>query len=162
MAEITIDTNIFEHADNPQESREQAARELVHLILEDRDIILCVDSGFDLNPSENESRIGWEYINRLRGNTLGYYVLDWMGRQGRIEPMECDPDQYERQTVRSLISSSGADQKFVLVTLETSTGVMASHDYQDFPTEVRERLKSKLNVHVLDAEQARVRIEKVS
>jgi hypothetical protein len=39
---------------------------------------LCVDHGFDLREAKNRSRIGGEYLNRLRVGTPGYEMVAYL------------------------------------------------------------------------------------
>ncbi|TCK68479.1 hypothetical protein [Acidipila rosea] len=154
LTDIVIDTNIFLHAENQQEQRQASCQMLIEL-LNDGESKLCVDEGFDLEESKNRSIIGREYIAHLRDGSLGYALVGYLARTGRVAMLPRKVPQAAKRHILQQIPD-GPDRTFVFIAHNSDEKVLVSHDFNDIPPTVRQRIKNAIDVCIVDASQAAV------
>jgi hypothetical protein len=154
LADIVVDTNVFMHAGDAREPRRRQAEDLLRALQQTTcTTLLCVDEGFDLNEARNKSHIGSEYLKHLRFGTLALAVITNLAGSLRIKPVPrgVAPNvsrQITQQGVR------GVDRTFVQVAYNSQDKTLACHDFDDLPNTVRARLRAKIGVAILAADQA--------
>ena len=150
MVDITIDTNVILHAENPNESRFAAAISFFAL-LQTSDVIWCLDEGFDASEARNRSRIYSEYLARALPSALGMQVLAFLAANERIVSRPA-PSPTVRKTIRQLVWDP-TDRVFAHVAKQSESGVLVTHDLANFPTQCCKGLED-LGVAVVDANRA--------
>jgi hypothetical protein len=153
LADIVLDTNVLVHADNPEEVRQHASRELL-IELRDRETHLCVDEGFDLNESKNRSVIGCEYLKHLRFGMLGLAVVAHLASSLRVRQVSRSMPQGVARLIRQQGVPKGADRIFLYVAYNSQSKTLTCHDFNDVPPAVRARLRDKIGLRILDAEES--------
>lgn len=156
MSDIVIDTNVFLHAEDPRQPRNEAASDLIELLLS-TDIEICVDEGFSLTEADNRSFVGNEYIRHIRIGSLGYALLLSKSLTKQLKIVEVDITQKERKIVNRLIRSK-EDRIFVKIALSSDSMLLASHDFGDIPQASRDALQFELDLIVTDAGGAKLLI----
>ena len=86
VSEIVVDTNIFVHANRPDQETSRLFSEALEfvLLLEQNSVCLCVDEGFSLAESENGSRIGYEYLEYIRYGSVSMEMINMLASKARI------------------------------------------------------------------------------
>jgi hypothetical protein len=152
LADIVLDTNVLVHAHNTKQIRFQASQDLL-IELRNCNTNLCVDEGFHLDEAQNKSQIGSEYLKHLRFGMLGLAVIAHLASSLRIR-------QLSRQVppnVGRYIRQQGVpkpDRIFLFVAYNSQSKTVTCHDFNDLPDTVRARLRKKIGLQVLDAEEA--------
>lgn len=153
MTEIVIDTNVFVHAHNNAAPEHDDAKFLCSLI-RGAETVLCVDDGFSLNETQNNSRIGREYLDHLRSGTIGFETVALLARTGRVRFVTSKIAASEARWLNQKIPHNPTDRIFVRVTYNTADRLFVSHDRHDFPDEVRESLRARWSLRVVGADGA--------
>jgi len=154
LVDIVVDTNVFLHAENSQESRRaQAAGLLLALQNKTCTTLLCVDEGFDLEEAKNRSQIGSEYLKHLRHGTLAFAVVVHLLGSLRIKQVRRGvPSNVSRRIIQQGVT--GVDRTFIQVTYNSRDKTLACHDFDDVPDTVRDRLRGAIGVRILAADEA--------
>ena len=150
IEDITLDTNVLMHADNPNEIRFEASKSFLERLLE-VETHLCIDEGFSLDEGENKSLIGHEYLQRLSQGGLGYAVISFLAQTGRVAIVEKRIPPAVVNKINQLISNK-RDKTFIRVAYNSTTRTLVSHDFADFSGVVREKLRKKLCLRIEDAQ----------
>jgi hypothetical protein len=151
LADVVVDTNVWAHADNPNEPRQTDAIAFLTDLLGGTTEV-CVDPGFSLVESENRSKIGSEYLAHLSALPFASATLATLSNSGRVSFVSTAvPDRVRRIINRVICDSS--DRVFVKVAHNTNSGVLCSHDYTHMPPGARVRLRP-FQVEVLSAAEA--------
>jgi len=159
LADVVIDTNILLHAENKQEQRQQSCQILIDL-LRDVDSKLCVDVGFDFEESNNRSIIGQEYIKHLRAGSLGYALVEYLARSGRVSILPRSVPPSVMRHIKQI--PKGPDRTYVRVANNSKDKTFVSHDFNDIPLTVRKRIKDAIDVCIVDANEAAVSMQCVT
>ena len=143
LEDIVIDTNVLMHANNPSSGRQQQAVELISAML-GASTALCLDAVFvgDLAQPKS-SLIEHEYMENLGAPSIGSEFLIRMASTGRIVRLPRTVEEDARQWINRQIGNP-RDRTFIRVTVNSSERVLVSHDFQDFPTDVRAGCSSSL------------------
>jgi hypothetical protein len=105
-----------------------------------------------LDASQNTSRIFGEYLTTLSPIALSASVLATLFAEGRYALVPRTVSKEVRGKINRLIRKSAAtDKVFISVTYNSRDRVLASHDFTDLPTAVRQSLSNELSVTVVDA-----------
>lgn len=157
LADIVIDTNVFLHAVNNIEPRQQSCILMLNL-LNDGTTQLCVDEGFSLEESKNRSHIGQEYITHLRAGSIGYALVGHLARSGRVSIL---PRRVPATVSRHITTQirKGPDRTYVYVAYNSMGKTFASHDFNDIPTTVRTRIQRAIAVRIVDAAEAAISLQ---
>ncbi|WP_446745189.1 hypothetical protein [Silvibacterium acidisoli] len=150
LVDLVIDTNIFLHAQNKQEKRQKSCEALVALF-KDSSCKICVDEGFDLDESRNRSIIGQEYTKHLRIGSLGYALVEYLARSGRISFVSTRVSVQVSRHIRQV--TKGPDRTYVRVAHNSNEKTLASHDFTDISSAIRQRLRDAIDVSVLDSSE---------
>jgi hypothetical protein len=140
LQDVTIDTNVLMHCDNPTEPRRDASRDFV-LAFISSETKLCVDEGFDLDESRNTSHIGHEYLTHLVFGNIGYIAVSEAAKNKRIVFLKKDAAPATQRTINRLVSDKG-DRHFVRVAMNSVSKVLVSHDRRAFDAAKKELQKS--------------------
>ncbi|MBX3046652.1 MAG: hypothetical protein KF698_06620 [Anaerolineales bacterium] len=149
--ELVIDTNIFVHANNEAIVQHQSALALVSGLLEHDDVI-CVDPGFSIENAKNRSSIVHEYLTHVHHGSFAFYVLGVLGTNQRINEKPKQTDSATNKVIRQHVHDK-TDSTFVKVARYTNTGTLVSHDFRNFPTNVRKTLERLISVFVIAADE---------
>jgi hypothetical protein len=150
LTDIVIDTNVFLHAQNPNEDRFQSAIEFLQQLLT-VDTKLCIDGVFDLK-APHLSLIAHEYLEHIKPGGLGYATLVNLLQSGRVKMnTSAKIAPVLRRMVVSLIPGDSRDRTFVFVAYNSHSKVLVSHDWVDFKPHVRERIRKQLVVTIEEA-----------
>ena len=152
MDDIVIDTNVFMHAHNPNEKRSTNAKKLLLKII-DNDILLCVDSGFNLIEAKNSSLICHEYIKHLRHGSIGLAVVVKLASDKRIKELTSSTERKITKKVNQLLRNK-SDKIFLKVAHNSNNKVLVSHDYQDFSKTKRKTIKKDLDISIIESDDA--------
>lgn len=146
---MVIDTNVLMHADDPRESRQADAIELLSRLL-DCETVLAIDEGFDLDPALNRSLIGGEYFENLTPSSFASEALAHLAQSMRTKSVSRSLDAGTRKKINRLVRKP-RDRTFLLVAHKSDEQILCSHDYEDFQKSKRPDIKSKLGVVVAEA-----------
>lgn len=152
LTDVVVDTNVFLHADDPSTPHQSAARELV-VALVNGHIALCVDKkNANSGDGDYNSLILAEYAKHVRATMLAFPILQQLlaGRGAKFVPRAV-PDGIRKQ-IRQAVPGNTRDRTFVQTAYNTESGVLASHDFTDFPLGVRAGLKARTGVRVATAD----------
>lgn len=147
---IVIDTNVLEHADNPDEMRQLHCIELIEYISATENIILHVDEGFDTDEARNRSRIGSEYWERLPQGSIGHTFLLLLFSTDRIDFLSKVVPSGISNKIRQKVHDI-SDVVFAKVTYNSDDKVLISHDFKHFPPKSREFLLEQIGIEVMVA-----------
>jgi len=152
--DVVIDTNVLVHAKNPAVwSHDDAKSFLVALLAGQAK--WCMDEGFSWNEADNQSFIYSEYRRKLIPTDLGLSVLAKLARTRRVAiAPKCSRDVRDR--IRALVPANPVDCRFAQTAAESQSGMLVSHDVQDFPDRVRAAMRGdrELRVDILHAFEA--------
>lgn len=148
LVDLVVDTNVLLHASNPAEDRFNDAQAFLEVLL-DSVAIMCVDKGYTLDTARNRSQIMAEYLTHLRAGTLGFQVVQTMAANERIRGVERHIEPREAKKIKQAVWDR-TDRVFVKVTLNTEERTLVSHDFQHFPLDARDTLRTEIRVHILD------------
>ena len=148
LADIVVDTNVLGHAQNPNEPRFASSVAFLEALLESSTDI-CLDGIFAFGGA-NRSLIGQEYINVVGFGSVSYVALTRLLQSGRIRTISVKVSQDVKKFIEDEIRNV-RDRTFVRVTYNSEERCLASHDRIDFPDDVRDRLKRRLDVMIQDA-----------
>jgi hypothetical protein len=153
LVDIVIDTNVFLHAENPQEPRQRDADALLNKI---RACVvqLCVDDGFDIVEAQNRSVIGAEYLKWLRAGSLGYALVTFLAGSARLKILPRAVPAKVSKAIRTQVPN-GPDRTFLKIAFNSQEKVLSSHDFNDIPQTVRNRLFAQVGLSVVDADRAK-------
>jgi hypothetical protein len=154
LGDITVDTNVLVHAQNPSEIRFEDAVAFLNE-LRGCETKLCVDRLFAFDH-QNTSLIGHEYVRNLNAGGFAFEFLRLLLNTERVKSVATGAPANVRKIVLAIANKR--DRTFVLVAYNSADRLFTSHDWEDFPTKVRENLKAKLDVTVEDAASARSRL----
>lgn len=152
LSDIVVDTNVLMHASNFQEPRQADAQSFL-LSLQISETQLCVDEGFDINEAKNRSHIGSEYLNNLNIGMLGFAVVSYLAKSGRIRMVSRSVPPAISKKIRLRVGSA-QDRVFVRVAFNSEDKTLASHDFTDLPQKTRNELSKKISVTILSAGEA--------
>jgi hypothetical protein len=150
LEDITLDTNVLMHADDPRQSRRPASQALLRNVL-DSTCLLCLDEGFDLSPSRNRSLIAAEYLQNLRVGGLGYALVATLAASNRVRELPRSVPGGSGNIIRRLIIDR-TDRKFLAVAYGSDSRTMYSHDFTHFPKRVRVSAAKELGVTIMAAD----------
>ena len=157
LRDVAVDTNVFAHADNPNEIRQADAVEFLSAFLES-DALLLVDADFSLIEHENRSAIGSEYLQHIIAVALplASATLARLASSSRILEISAAVPNHIRRRINQLVADP-SDRVFVKVALNGESKVLCSHDFKHLSVRVRGELRS-LSIAVLDANEACLRL----
>lgn len=153
LSDIVVDANVLVHANNPGEPRHQHAIGFVGA-LASCTAALCIDPGFDLEPSRNRSLIGQEYLEYLHHGTAGYELVAHLAAWGRLRPVPREVERAIGRRITQLIRNK-RDRTYLRVARNTKDRVLASHDFTDFSDGKRTTIAKELQIIVATADEAR-------
>lgn len=149
LNDIVIDTNVLLHSQNPNEQRFVDSNKLIIKIL-NATTDLCVDEGFNDIEANNRSFIGAEYLNNINpGSTVFSFIVE-LGHQGRIKQLKRRASNLIHNKINQLIRNR-TDRVFLNVAYNSIDRILVSHDFKDFQVLKRQKIKSELSIHVLEA-----------
>lgn len=149
--DIVIDTNVLVHANNPEVPRQGDSINFIENLLAS-ELEICVDEGFNIIESNNRSHIGHEYHTHLVFGMLGFAFLAQMAQSNRIKIISKKVNQKIDKMLKQRISNNG-DKVFVKITINSSKKILISHDFDDFPKNIRSFLKDSFDIEVLTASE---------
>ena len=117
MSDITIDTNVFVHALNPEEIRNSASLNLLQTLLSTTCKIV-IDIGFDMDESKNKSLIGAEYLKHLPPGSLPYAIVADLAQNGRISFVEKSTQPHISKKINQTLRNR-RDRTFIIVCINS-------------------------------------------
>lgn len=154
LVDIVIDNNVLMHSDNEQEPRRNQCVVLLRM-LRNCQTHLCVDDGFSLDEAKNRSHIGGEYLRHLRFGSIGFAIVSHLAQSSRIRLVPRKVPQDVSKHIRKQVNK-GPDRTYVKVAFNSTDKTLASHDFEDLPQPVRDRLRNAIGVRILAADAASV------
>lgn len=149
MSDVVVDTNVLEHTLNKTEDRQEDAARFLDSLAES-EVDLCFDTGLHPIEANNNSRIYTEYLNRLRGSpplqVVGYKL------RSREFSVVTDNTSDDLTDLMKIFVDDGTDRAFAGVAENSKSGVLVSHDYNDFPEEFRDQADDCCEVTVVEAQ----------
>lgn len=153
ISDIVVDTNVFVHANNPDDANRQRNSLMFLQTLEAATTSLCVDEGFDfVNEAQNRSHIAREYLKHIRAGMFGHYLLAKLATTARIVIVSRTVPAWVKTKIKRMPNKT--DQTFVRVTFNSQSKEMTSHDFDDFPPRVRRTLRDDIGVNVRSADHS--------
>lgn len=149
--DLTIDTNVLMHCDNPNEDRFDDARAFIEAFLES-ETALCVDEGFSLDEAQNRSHIGQEHLEHLVPGNLGYQAIVKVAQTTRVKLTKKKMSLRDIQQLNRLVHDK-TDRPFVRVAKNSGSRVLVSHDFLCFSETVRREVRRELGVQVVCASE---------
>jgi hypothetical protein len=146
--DLTIDTNVWAHADNPFEPRQADAILLLRKLLASSTAV-CVDPGFSLDEAANRSRIGSEYLTHLAKLPLAGAVLATLASTERVAFVDTNVPTPVRKCINRVIGDP-SDRVFAKVAYNSQSHVLCSHDFTHMP----EAARAELRDHAVTVEAA--------
>jgi hypothetical protein len=149
LVDITVDTNVLVHANNPQLPQSRCSLQLINLLL-NASTELCVDPGFDLEQARNQSRIAGEYLLKLHHGMMGYTLIAEAASQHRVKPVSTSINAGDKHRLE-VLGLQSVDKLLAIVSSNSEERILSTHDDQHFTEEVCGELNHRLGVSVLDA-----------
>lgn len=148
--EVTVDTNVFLHANNPAVREFEDAAIFLEQLQEVASVALAVDPGFDPDPSANASAICHEYWEQIPEQSMPYHVLVRIFASERVVERSRSTPQAVKKLVNQTISNR-RDRTFVSVAYNNKDKLLVSHDRQDFGAAKRRLFKKQAGIKIRDA-----------
>ncbi len=149
--DIVIDTNVLVHAGNPNVKCFSASLQLLKNIL-DSEFSICVDEGSNPDRQKNKSLICHEYLEKLRFGSFAFSFLTNLFQNKRVIEKAKNPGRKKKKIIEQTIRNR-RDRTFICVTCNSSNGLFASNDFEDFQRPKRAVLKSKLGILIRCSEE---------
>jgi hypothetical protein len=156
LADLTLDTNVLLHSCNPIEGRHGASIEFLHCLL-GCTTKLAIDEGFSLDPAQNRSLIGGEYLAKIVPGTLPSAVLTQLALTGRVTTFKSSVNAQAAKKLNQMVANR-RDRTFIKVCANSVGRIFVSHDFDDFPPQKRKELGKIFALEVLEAVHCRVRL----
>ena len=154
VPDLTIDTNVLMHACNPNENRFGDAVLFLTALLAAAATKLAIDDGFDLDPANNKSLIGAEYLQKLVPGSLASSVVAALARQERISiHSRALPIQHSKKLDQMV--RNRRDRTFIKVCANSEGKSLVSHDFLDFPKAKRKEISKHFGIDMFEACTAR-------
>jgi len=167
-SEVTIDTNVFFHAQNPCAKKNrpygESARKFLDSIKECADkknsIAMCVDGDWKKDTLEKDSsKIFTEY--RKHTTSFGNYgriFLETMAKKNLIHGKKKFPSPGTKGSIEKCIKTRKKQTDCVLVGVACSTDskILASNEYEDFTKDARIDIHRTLRVSVFETRDSRL------
>jgi hypothetical protein len=150
LADIVVDTNVFVHANNPENSYSDESKAFAHTLLA-ADTALCLDEGFAADEARNRSRIAAEYWQHLSPGMLGHEVIQTLAAARRVRTVELPTDQNDKRTIRRLVPRDATDRAFLGTAIRSDDRVLVSHDFDDFSDDVRDEAEAEWHMRFVEA-----------
>jgi hypothetical protein len=151
LSDVVIDTNVWAHADNPNEGRQADALDFVTALL-NATTSLCVDEGFSLIESDNRSKVGNEYLTHLVALPIASAALATLAGSGRLAFLDVRVPDAVHQMINRLVHDP-TDRIFVKLAFRTPRraccALMTSRTFHP----LRAKLK-RVSVTVFSAKEA--------
>jgi len=149
LRDVVVDTNVFAHAQNPDEERFDASLRFVRRLL-DVKTLLCIDPGFKLPPDVNRSLIGAEYLEHLHFGSFAFNALATLLAGERTSEIKLTVPHATKKRVLQLIRKP-RDRSFLIAAINSNENVFVSHDYEDFQVDKRECIRREFAVRIQEA-----------
>ena len=149
LVDVTVDTNVFMHACNPNEPRYADSISFVNTLLASI-ASLAIDAGFSTDPSKNTSLIGAEYLAKLVPGSLPHYAVAHLALNGRVAVYGSSLSPQLSKKLNQMVSNR-RDRTFVKVATNSQSCHLVSHDYADFAKAKRKAIRSTFGVDMIDA-----------
>jgi hypothetical protein len=153
LYDIVIDTCTLAHASNPDSGYQIDSIAFLNKMLE-CDTLFCIDEGFSLDASLNQSRIGVEYLRHLHTGMFGFSFLATLFRDypERICELPRGTDVATARWINQKVSDAG-DKVLAKVTNNTRNKVLASHDFEHFQIPKRDLFRREKNIRIVIASE---------
>lgn len=148
LADVVVDTDVFVHAETPNEADCEASRRFIDL-LSATDTLLCFDPGFDVEESRNRSLIAGEYLASLAPGARALLLIQQCALTDRISIVDRAVPENISRALNRLVQHN-KDRKFVRVAHNSQERVLVSHDDEHLHC-VADALAQRTNVELLDA-----------
>lgn len=152
-AGVVIDTNVLAHSENPGNASHPSAFAVVEWIRDHATMTLVLDDQGKAKPNLVTSLLFAEYRNTLQPLGFALTVVGALLSSGRVDFAD-RPDQSTRRTIRELVPQNSKDQAVLGAACGCVDRTLVSNDYTDFPDDVRDACRSRLNVEVFDSDEA--------
>lgn len=146
--DLVIDTNILVYLENKDYQFHQHCKEFSECFTQSS-FLLCIDEGFDIMESKNNSYIWYEYMKHLPTGSKGHTFLIELARQSRIIER---PKEIKNVTVRKKITQSPikkSDKIFLKIAFNSETKLLVTDEHEDFTIEIRNKFKKEAGVIIL-------------
>lgn len=148
MSNVVIDTNVFVHSCNPNNSYFEGSVDLIRRI-RDSDCIICVDEGLDYVEAKNRSRIWSEYLAHIPSMSLAKeFLAELLINERVIDVTPSVPQNILRRINRSVTDKT--DRVFVKVSYNSSSSSLVSHDYAAFSPPIRQAFQRDGVANIVD------------
>ena len=145
------------HADDPRQAHQVEAQDLLSDLL-DGAAMLCVDEGFDIDESKNQSLIGGEYAERLTAAHSATAVIAALFGTGRVRFVSRATPPGVKKNLEQTVRKK-RDRTFLAVAYNSESRVLCSHDYEDMQSRKRKFLEKKTGIEVLRVSDTRTRMQ---
>jgi len=150
LSDLVVDTNVWVHAQNPQEARFQDSLNFLSA-LQSSEVLICLDRNFDPTGASNTSLIGTEYLQSIPPTGFSYSVLAYLLASSRVKSIDDAVGQAERKAIERIVPRNKKDRRFLRVAYNSDERHLVSHDFQDFDSKARSMAQRDLNVTIVEA-----------
>jgi hypothetical protein len=147
---LVVDTNVLEHASNPNEIRCEDSVKLIEQLSNSHYNIACDEGANFEMPCKNRSHIISEYLSRLNQSMLGFIFLAHLAKNKRISEFSKKTNKADSNRIDQCIINK-SDRVFLKVANNTEHKLFISHDYRDMSIKKREYLYKHLGINIIEA-----------
>jgi predicted nucleic acid-binding protein len=130
------------HADNPASGRQEDSVELIELLYGNSTLVNVDDRG----------QILWEYQEYLAKCPAASAFVAKMLQFGRVSRVAVRQRIEDARWIGRNVSDP-LDKVFLKVAKNSSSSDLVSHDFDDFPSRKRQKIRDRLSVSVLTARE---------
>ncbi|WP_156957947.1 hypothetical protein [Paracidovorax oryzae] len=156
LHDVTIDTNVLMHACNPIENRHTDSIEFINALLNSA-TMLAMDEGFSVDPGQNRSLIGAEYLAKLVPGSISSVAIIQLALSGRVVVVESRILPQLSKKLNQMVANR-RDRTFVKVAANSNGAHLVSHDYVDFAQAKRKNIHKTFGVSMIDASACKIKL----
>ena len=149
LDDIVLDTNVLVHSQNPNEQRYDHCCALLDCLL-NCSTKIAVDEGFSLKHENNQSHIGYEYLDNLSFGSLAFSTISILATSKRISFLPKRAPQREHRIIIQSVRNT-FDRVFLGVAYNSQEKILVSHDFIDFHTKKRDFFRNEIGVDIIEA-----------
>lgn len=151
--DIVLDTNVIAHASNPNDPTQADCFRILDWLRLTTAVDWTLDDNGKEAPDPRTSVLVKEYRATLAPGSLGLELLTHFLQSGRVAYVP-RPKYDVRKKIEKLIPANKADRVVLGAAHGSSSRVLVTDDYADFPDSVRKIAKKSLKVNVLGSAPA--------
>ena len=151
--DVVLDTNALSHAEQPSKATHQSSLRLIEWLRDESDVRWILDDQGKNAPDPTTSLLASEYWATLKPGGASLNVFTAYLGSGRVG-FAPRPNSSVRKVIQTLVPRNKKDRAVLGAAVGSADRVLISNDYDDFPSNIRERCLGDLCVQVLDTDEA--------